>query len=169
MAISANTYATVAMVQIMVGDIVPNRTFSITTIPTLSQVETILDQTAGEMNRALQAMSYTAPISTSETISFEWAQSINTAGASARILMTFPIEAIALDNPEVGNNRAQNLQRIFDRGILVIEEEKLAAPKTVSKIGRVFGGSQKDSDGNRKLPIFTRADNNTPGLESLTE
>ena len=139
MPISPNTYATVAQVEIMVGDIVPNRTFSVTTTPTLSQVETLLDLTASELNRELRAAGYTAPLSTgTDPIEHNWLTYINMSGASAQVLQSFPMVAITLDSEDAGNNRAQNLQRVFDRGLTTIQEQRLDAERVRGRLGGVY-------------------------------
>ncbi|KKL54789.1 hypothetical protein LCGC14_2261910 [marine sediment metagenome] len=51
MAIGANTYAGHEDVERLIGDIVKDRTFDETTVPSLDQVEDELDNAAADLNR----------------------------------------------------------------------------------------------------------------------
>lgn len=170
MAVNARSYTTVSLVQIMIGDVVEARTFTATTVPSLEQVEQVIDFTAADLNRELAAAQYTVPVSTGDVDTRLWLQGINGYGAAAQIIRTVPSVAITLDQEDAANNRAQSYQRLFDRALQQIRDEKLAASKSVTVLGQVFSGSQSDSNGDRKLPFFTRGEDNNPRTgKRLTE
>jgi hypothetical protein len=167
---SSNSYASVAQIETHIGDLVLSRTFSSTTVPTSTSVEAMIDFIAADMNRALGAAGYTAPISSgTNSIEKSWAEFINAMGTSALIIRTVPSMAIALDVEDAADNRAQSYQRLYDRGIKQIEENKIAAARSRGRMTRVFAGSQEDSAGERKKPVFTRGMTDYPGRSNLTE
>jgi hypothetical protein len=57
----------------------------------------------------------------------------------------------------------------FNRAIENIREHRFTAARTRGRLGAVFSGGQEDSEGNKKLPIFERGADKTPGTRNLTE
>jgi len=170
MATSSNTYGTSTGIERLVGDIVLSRTFTTTTVPTSAQVDLFLDQTAADLNVTLAGAGYTAPVSTSsDPITHRWLESVNEMGAAALILGSIPMTAIAPGVEDAGSNRMEMFQAQFNRALTRIEEQKISAARGRSRLGAVFSGSQEDTDGNRKLPIFKRGADKTPGTRPLTE
>lgn len=169
MAVGANTYGSVSGVERLVGDIVQDRDFSTSTVPTEAQVELILDDIAADLNRALLASGYSAPISTGDSISRTWITSINNYGAAAQVLVTIPTTAIAPGQEQAAGGRSQYYQTLFDRAISQIEEHKLSASRSRGRLGAIKSGSQSDTDGNRKLPSFKRSLTDFPSNISRTE
>lgn len=169
MATSTNSYGTSTGIAELVGDVVVARTFTSTSVPSLVYVEGMIDRTAAELNRALAAAGYTAPISTSETINRQWIAGINEYGAAALVLGSMPMTAISPGREEAGSNRMEMFQAFFNKALTTIKNQELSAGRSRGRLGAVFAGSQSDSDGNRKLPLFTRGQDDYPGSRSLTE
>lgn len=151
------------------GDVVVSRSFTTTTVPTLDQVCLILDQTATELNRELDAAGYSAPVSTGDIIATEWLRNINEMGAAALVLGTLPITAITPESEDAGANRGQLYQGFYNRALTTIQEQRLRASRRRQRLGAVFSGSQSDSDNNRKLPLFKRSLTDFPATRRLTE
>lgn len=165
MAVSNNTYGSVLAIERMVGDIVLDRDFTTTSVPTTAQVEQILDDVAADMNRSLLASNYAAPISTGDSINRSWAVSINNYGAAALVLATIPQHAMTPGQEALGAARIQMYQALYDRGITSIEDNKLDAGRNRrSRLGAIYSGSQEDTDGNTKKPSFTRTMTDFPGV-----
>ena len=175
MALDADTYGTIADVEALVGDIPLNtttaRTFSITTTPTLAQAEGYLDEVAAELNSALEFVGYTIPVKVADDKSaFNLLARANNAGASVLVLDSIPAEAYQGDEPP-SQGRRGNLDSILKRILKLIYDEKLPATKsgTGTRLDAVKIGSELDSDGDTKKPIFTRAMSDFPSSRSLTE
>ena len=170
MATSSDSYGTSTGVERLIGDIFVSRSITTTTVPTLSQVELAIDDIASELNRELAAAGFQVPVSTTANpMEARWLESINNKGAAADILSYIPMTAISPGSEDAGSNRMELYQFQMNKALTAIIENRFTAARTRGRLGAVYSGSQKDSDGNRKKPIFTRSDNNTPGLESLTE
>jgi len=163
MATSTNTYGTSTGVERLIGDLVVSRSFTATTVPTTLQVDLFLDQTASDLNVALAGAGYQVPVSTTSIIARGWLQSINEQCAAALIMTSIPMTAIAPGQQQAGANRMQVWQNNHITAIARIDDKKLVAPKTRGRLGATFTGSQEDSDGRRKLPIFKRDLDDFPG------
>ena len=93
MAVDTNTYAEHEDVERLIGDIVLNRTFDATTTPTLDQVEAELDNAAADLNRELDQVGYTVPVSeTDNPTAYKFLKAANAYGAAAVLLSTVPSE-----------------------------------------------------------------------------
>lgn len=171
MAVAANTYGTVERVQRLIGDLIPGRAFSLTTNPTLAEVEGFLDDAADFLNMELKAAGYTVPVAlATDPETFRYLRLINSAGAAWFILNTKPAEAfstIATEQQVVDRRTA--IQNLFQAGLDKIKDEGLPATRT-DALGSFFKvGSQTDADGKTKKPIFTRAMTDFPSSRSLVE
>lgn len=169
MTVSTNSYGATTGIERLVGDVVISRGFTTTSIPSLAYVEGMIDQTAAELNRALAAAGYTAPVSTGETINRQWLAGINEYGAAALVLGSMPMTAISPGREDAGDNRLEMFQAFFNKALTTIKNQELSAGRSRGRLGAVFSGSQSDSDGNRKLPLFRRGMDDYPGSRSLTE
>lgn len=169
MATSTNTYGTSTGVERLVGDIVVNRSFTTASIPTLAQVEQFLDQTASDLNVALSAAGYAVPVSTTSVIARQWLQNVNEKCAAALVLTSIPMTAIAPGSESAGTNRIQVWANDCLMAIKRIDEKKLNAPRSRGRLGASFAGSQEDSDGRRKLPVFKRSLDDFPSRHTRTE
>lgn len=90
-------------------------------------------------------------------------------GAAALVLASIPSEAWLEPNMEsTARSRRQWLESEFRRAIKVIREGQLPISRS-AKAFVPFAGSQEDSDGYKKLPIFTRAMTDFPASRDLTE
>lgn len=172
MALDANTYGTVARVEALVGDLVASRTFGSVTIPTLSQVETFLDDIAVQLNMELERTGYTVPVSSSANPqAFRYLRYSNSCGAAALVLSTMPVGAYTdptTENGALSQGRRHFLERQLSNALKIIREGSLPASRSAYP-SRVYAGSQEDEDGNKKLPIFTRSLTDYPASRSLTE
>ena len=166
---STNSYGTSTGIERLVGDVFVSRAITSTTIPSLTYVEGMIDQTAAELNRALAAAGYSAPISTGETINRQWISGINEYGAAALVLGSMPMTALSPGKEEAGNNRMEMFQAFFNAALKTIAEQRLSAGRSRGRLGAVKSGSATDSDGNTKLPLFKRGQDDYPGSRSLVE
>jgi hypothetical protein len=172
MAVDANTYGTVAGVQRLIGDIVDSRTFSGSTVPTLTQAEAELDAVAMEINAYLDTFGYTVPVVDADwPTAYGYLKAANEYGAAARLLGTIPSHAFDPDEDivEVGQTRAQMYESYLSRLLKKIEKRQLRAAMWKYPLNTVYSGSRLDSDGNVKLPLFTRTRDEYPGIRTLTE
>jgi len=170
MVTSSNSYGNTTGVERLVGDIFVSRTITSTTVPTTLQVDLTIDDIASEINVALAANGYTAPLSTAnDPIVHRWLEAINNYGAAAMLLGSIPMTAIAPGLEDAGTNRMELYQSFFNRGMTRIVDKKIKASKSRGRLAAVMSGSQSDTDGNRKLPMFTRDADNFPSTRTFTE
>jgi len=166
MAVDTNTYAEHEDVERLIGDIVEDRTFSATTVPTEEQVEAELDNAAADLNRELDAVGYTVPVDETEyPTAYAFLKAANAYGAAAVLLSTVPSEGYEpteeVETP--ANTRAQTYANKFKSALKAIRENRLRAGRRVGRLSRVFAGSQETDDGIEKKPIFTRGMDEYPG------
>ena len=172
MAIEENTYAEATDVERLIGDIVEDRTFTEDTVPSLAQVETELDNVAADLNRELDQVGYTVPVSeTAYPTTYKYLKAANAYGAAAVLLVTVPANAY---NPEEeveqpGETRATTYGNKLKSALKAIRENRLRAGRRTRRLEKVFAGSQEDDEGNTKSPIFTRGQDDYPGRRTLTE
>jgi len=166
MAVGANTYGTVARVEARVGDLVDSRTFSTLTVPTLAQVEALLDDAANQLNAILKRYGYTVPVnSTDDPEAYGWLQAANSAGAAALVLNTVPGESLDPDTPDPIRVRRQGLWAEMNAVMNAIRRGEFPATRTVSShVTKAYAGSQEDDDGNEKEPVFKRGMTDYPGV-----
>ena len=172
MTILINTYGTVAGIERLIGDIVPSRTFGVSTVPSTTQAEAELDNVAAEINAELDVQGYTVPVDvTNYPTAYAAAKAANEYGAAARLLSTIPSEAYNPDEEVVdtGESRPQQYEKLLNRFIKRIRGRFLRAGMRQGRLSRVYAGSQADDNGNNKIPLFTRGMDSYPGARSLTE
>lgn len=168
MATGANTYGTVARVEDRVGDIAEGRQFTLTTTITKAQVERMLDDVAGFLNSKLRAYDYVVPVSVADDPDeHAWLVSANSSGAAARVLDTFPGEGFDPEDPASPQNRKTSLWAEVTALCKMIENRAFPATASSGSFD-VFSGGQANSDGDTKLPLFTRGMTDYPGTRSLT-
>jgi hypothetical protein len=166
MTIGSNTYASVADIERLIGDIVENRKFATDTVPTKSQVETELDNAAAELNNALDAAGYTVPVdSVSYPVARAFMVAANAYGAAAVLLATVPANSYNPDEEVegTGETRATVYSNKLKSAIKKISEHKLRAGMRENRLANLYAGSALDADGNEKKPIFTRGMDEYPG------
>ncbi len=171
MAVGANTYGTVARVQGYVGDIADGRIFTNETIPTLEEVEAYLDDVAAIINMELEQSGYTVPVAVAnDAQAHAYLLLANSAGAAAMALSSMPTEAYSdtEEGQQLARSRRQYLQGILNNCIKLIRERRLPAARS-SVTNQLFAGSQQDSDGAVKKPLFKRDTMDYPGRRTLTE
>ncbi len=172
MAPGANTYGTVAGLERLIGDIVPSRTFAVGTVPSTTQAEAELDNVAAEINAELDVQGYTVPISSVDyPTAYAAAKAANEYGAAARLLSTIPSEAYDPTEQveEIGESRPQQYEKLLNRFLARVKNNRLRAGRRVGRLSRVFTGAQEDDDGNAKKPLFTRDMDSYPGGRVFTE
>jgi hypothetical protein len=172
MTVGANTYGTVAGIERLIGDIVDDRAFTILTTPSLAQAEAELDNVAGELNARLDGAGYSVPVvEVDYPAAYKYLQAANEYGASARLLATIPSHSYeSAEEVEVtGTSRAQTYENLLKRALKMIDDKKLRAAMWLSPYDLFISGSQYDSDGNTKKPLFTRDRDNYPGTRILTD
>ena len=171
MAVGSSTYGTVARVEARVGDVVEGRKFAGSTVPSLPQVEMILDDVAARINSELLVNGYTVPVSsTDDPHPYAWLQGANSAGAAAIVLNMLPGEALDPDIPDPIRVRRQGLWAELDAVLKAIREGRFPATRTATaRMTPAFAGSQEDADGEVKKPVFTRDLTDYPGIWGLKE
>jgi hypothetical protein len=166
MAVSANTYGTLARVHVRLGDLFDDGQASTIDRITAAQIEQILDDVASEMNAMLDAYGYTAPIAVGDDpFAHSWATSANVAGACIRILASLPGESFDPDNPDMlVGGRIASFQSEYKRFMAAITDGVLKATRSVSRMGRFKVGSATDRrTGLEKKPAFRRDMLDFPG------
>jgi len=177
MALDANTYGTIPRLETLVGDVLINsstaRTFSATTVPSTTQAEQTLDDIAAEMNVHLLNAGYSVPVvEGTDNVAFDYMRAVNVWGAAVLVLDSLPGEAYTAPNSAgVPQGRKQHWQNMYLHGLKVIDDGQLGATKesTGGHLDDIRIGSQKDSNGNTNLPIFTRTLTDEPNSRSLIE
>ena len=168
MAVEANTYAEHEDVERLIGDIVEDRTFTETTVPSLAQVETELDNVAADLNRELDQVGYTVPVDeTNYATAYKYLVAANAYGAAAVLLSTIPAESYDPTEEVEGTatTRAQTYANKFKSALKAIRENRLRAGRRVGRLANLAAGSAVDDEGNTKDPIFTRHEDSYPGID----
>jgi len=166
MTVGANTYAEHEDVERLIGDIVEEREFTLTTAPTLAQVEAELDNAALDLNRELDQVGYTVPVNeTDYPTAFGYLKAANAYGAAAVLLSTVPANSYNPDEEVegTGETRATTYGNKFKSALKAIRENRLRAGRRVGRLANVFAGASEDDEGNEKEPIFTRNEDHYPG------
>jgi hypothetical protein len=169
MTVSANTYAEHEDVERLIGDIVPNREFDVDTIPSLTQAESELDNAAADLNRELDQVGYTVPVSEADwPTAYAFLKAANAYGAAAVLLTTVPANSYDPDDEieQTGETRATTYGNKFKSALKAIRENRIRAGRRVGRLSRIYAGSQADDNGNEKKPIFTRGMDSYPGSPS---
>ena len=172
MAVDENTYAEKEDIERLIGDIVEDRTLSETTVPSIAQAETELDNAAADLNRELDQIGYTVPISETDfPTAYKYMTAANAYGAAAVLLSMVPSESFepAEEVEAPGITRAQTYANLFKHALKMIRENKLRAGRRTRRLANLHAGSAEDDDGNTKEPIFTRGEDDYPGRRSLVE
>ena len=176
MALDNDSYATVAAVETLVGDIPINlqapRTFGIETLPTLEQVEGFINSVASEINIALVNAGYITPVTVDDDPHpFRYLAHANVCGAALLVLDTMPMDAYQAPMQPGPTGRRGHCQNIYLAALRLIEQEKLTTTRVSgeTRLGDFRVGSKLNSDGRTNLPLFTRGRTDYPGSRSLTE
>ena len=176
MAVDRDSYATVAAVETLVGDIPINlqapRTFGTDTRPTLQQVEGFINSVASEINIALINAGYVTPVmDVDDPHPFRYLAHANVCGAALLVLDTLPMDAYQAPMQPGPTGRRGHCQNIYLAALRLIEQEKLSTTRLggETRLGDFRVGSKTDSDGRTNLPIFKRGGTDYPGSRSLTE
>ena len=172
MGVDSDTYGTIAKVESLVGDLVQGRVFSLNSQPTLVQVELFLDYAASDLNSGLTYSGYTVPVVVgTDKAAFNYLVLGNSCYAAVLVLDALPAEAYTEPGEESpAQGRKQSLEKIYRRLLKTILDEKLPADRVSGGtiLGDIKFGSQTDSDGNTKKPIFIRGMTDYPSSRSLT-
>jgi len=164
MSLKATTYGTVAGVEARVGHMVENRRFLETTTPSLEQVEKWLDQVGDEINGRLALKGYPVP-----AVDLTWRgllERINEDGAAVYAAQSHPYEADP-DNP--GQSPASFYKKQYEAGLKLLDTQMGTAMGEPAQAGVLpVCTSYQTSDGERKLPLFTRGMSDFPGSRELT-
>lgn len=172
MGVGANTYAEHEDVERLIGDIVEDREFDTDTVPSLAQVEAELDNVAADLNRELDQVGYTVPVSeTDYPTAYQFLKAANAYGAAAVLLATVPAEGYnpAEEVEQTAETRATVYVNKFKSALKAIRESRLRAGRRKYRLENVFAGSQENEDGYEKLPIFKRGQGDYPGRRTLVE
>jgi hypothetical protein len=151
-------YATATRVETLVGDVITDRKFTATTIPSVTEVNQFLTATGAEIDAALDFAGYTTPVSiTTDAIAYEFVTQLNAIGGAMYVLAQMPAQSYTEPGEESpSQGRRQFLQQQWQRGIKRIEDKRLKASGLSDNRNLVKSGSSKDSDGVLKYPTFKR-------------
>lgn len=166
MAVEANTYAEATDVERLIGDIVEDREFTETTVPSLAQVETELNNVAADLNRELDQVGYTVPVDeTNYATAYAYLKAANAYGAAAVLLATVPATTYNPDEEveQPGETRASTYGNKLKSALKAIRENRLRAGRRTRRLENLAAGSAVDDEGNTKDPIFTRFEDSFPG------
>lgn len=165
MPLDPSTYGTVARMEARIGDLVDGRLFSTGTIPTLAQMEGLLDDVAAQLNSTLKRYGYTVPVALADDPeAYAWLRAANSAGAAALALNTVPGESLDPETPDPILNRRQGLWAEFNAILKAIRNNEFPATRSVTTlVSKAYAGSQKDTDGEDTEAIFTRKLTDYPG------
>ena len=177
MAVDPDSYSTVARVETLVGDIPINvgdpREFSLTTLPTIAQVEAFIDNVAAEINNTLAHVGYVNHILVGDDkAAFNYIRYANDCGAALQVLDMMPMEAYqGIQDSNQVTGRRGHFQNVYLAALRAIRDEKLSATRLsgASRLGDLRIGSELNSDGETKLPMFKRGGTDNPSSRSLTE
>ena len=180
MAVGANSYGEVARVQAHVGDLVASRTFVNATstgqsasIPSLTQVESWIDDRAARLNAELRAAGFTVPVSSAtDPEAHAWLRAANSAGAAAIALAGLPADSFAPGvEPTQARGRGEYLDSEYTAVIKVIRGEdgngRFPATRSRSLTAGLKVGSYQTSTGGDKDPFFTRGQHDFSATRSL--
>lgn len=173
MSVNLYTYGTVKGVWRRIGWLNAGRmNFDGSTQPTLEQVEIALDQVASIIHARLTGAGYPASLKTDITTNAprvsSWLERMNEDGAASDLLMTNPM---AMD-PDSAVNPGKHWEKRFSEGLKLIDGpflSDLGLARTNASSECLRSGSLENTDGETKLPIFTREMFDYPGSRSLTE
>ncbi len=172
MPIATGTYSDVERVESLVRDLITGGQFSEVTVPTRDAVVEFLDDVADQINMTLKNYDYVSPVALADDPeTFRYLRSVNAAGGAALVLASKPSESWS--PPQRGQAFAQTRRQFYEKRLKdaldLIENKRLPATTSESGISdRFVVGSAKDSDGNTKLPIFTRGMTDYPGSRDLS-
>ena len=172
MVVEANTYAEHEDVERLIGDLVEDRTFTEDTVPSLAQVESELDNVAADLNRELDQVGYTVPVSeTDYPTAYKYLVAANAYGAAAVLLATVPATTYNPDEEveQPGETRASTYGNKFKSALKAIRENRLRAGRRTGRLENLAAGSAETEEGEEKLPIFKRGMDAYPGRRSLVD
>ena len=170
MAVDSYTYGTVALVHDKIGWVVPARAvFSGSTVPTDTEVESVLDAIANEIHAMLLEHGYPADTKSSVTTdaprAVGWLERLNVSGACADILQSFPVA----NDEETGYSPEKYWRKMYMSGLKLIKGqflERMGLARTYEMSRQLVSTSTLDEDGNEKEPLFKRGQWKVPGTEA---
>jgi len=168
--IRSSIYGDVQGVEDRIGDIIPSRTFTDSTIPSYGVVERWVETVSSELNVELIENGYQVPVSaTDDPQAYEAVREAVHSGAAARVLASNPAEAYAFpDENSQGGNRRTMLDRELWHMILRIRDHRLPATRSGSFTVRTYSGAYENREtGETKYPLFTRKKFDYPSSRQL--
>ena len=175
MTVDTYTYCQSSDIQVLVGDIVPNRVFSGNSSPSIFDVDKTCDIVAALIHAKLASEGYPVLANTDMLSTYPLVQpllkALNVYGACAQILQAVPGMAVDPSDASAPNSRANQNKKRFDDGIKSIEGQvldQLGMPRIVSRTARVTVLQNLDPvTGFHNQPCFTRNMFDIPGSRSL--
>ncbi len=166
-----STYGSVAGVESKIGDMVSNRTFTDTTVPSFQEIQELVDGVAQELNMELLQQGYQVPVrGADDPVAYQHLVYVNNCGAAARALSTLPAESFEFAQDGVGGDRRTMWDRELWHAIQRIRKQEFKATTTTSPSDNFIAGSRTDRDtGEVKNPLFKRDMTDFPGTRVLQE
>lgn len=172
MSLNATTYGTIVGLTPKCAWLVPDRAFDGSSIPTLTEAEEALNQTASQIHAKLAEAGYAIETLTTVTSDApraeEWLARVNEAGAAADLIQGFAIA----DDPEARTTPSAFWRKIFEDGLKMIAGSflsEMGLSKNREKSQYLTATSLDNEDGKEKLPLFRRSTFDAPGARSLTK
>ncbi len=136
-----------------VQELVPKFTFDASSKPTLTQVTSLLDKVAADIDAALQGRGIATPV-TSPTYLVNWLKNLNALGVAYRAMQgMFPSTAEKDALPAW-----QTYRKDYKEGLKAIEDGKL--PSALETGGQVASNYTEDDDqDNYPDPAFRKSEN----------
>ena len=175
MTVDSYTYCQPTDIQGLVGDIVPNRAFSGSTSPSLTDVEGTCNTIAAIIHAKLADEGYAILTNTVMLSTYPLVQgflkSLNIFGACSLLMQAVPGMAIDPSDSEAPNSRANQFKKQFNDGLKSIDGQVidlLGMQRLIRRTQRVTAVQNLDPvTGFHKEPLFWRGQNDIPGSRSL--
>jgi len=160
-------YATEGEVEVLVGDVVNSRNFTDSTVPTTSQVALFITQRDALLDNALSMVGYSTPVTlAADPNAYNLLVHASSCGVASDVMAAFfPMMSFAEGGEPIG--RYAHFRSTFDAAVKLIRSGGLSA--SISATSRIFTGSQENSDGETKQPLFKRGIFDYPGSRILSE
>lgn len=172
MAIDSYSYGTSAGVTQKAGWVVPDRTFASGSTPSDTEVHNIIDLVASEIHMAMAEAGYPRDTKDDVTISapraVKWLEQLNEMGAAADIIQNFGIAG----DPENNERPSGYWRKRYEDGLKLINGsalERMGLARTKDLSVNMVGTWYKNTDGERKKPLFKRGQFDYPSSRELTE
>ena len=175
MTVDIYTYCAPSDIQVLVGDIVANRTFGGDTSPSITDIEKTCDTIAALIHAKLADQGYSiltnAVMLSTYPLVQGFLKTLNIVGTCSLILQAVPGMAIDPSDADAPNARANQFKKQFNDGLKSIDGQVidlLGMQRLIRRTQRVTAVQNLDPvTGFHKEPFFKRGMTDIPGSRSL--